>query len=92
MPQQIDGQNLIKFYTGPDNYRTELHSPHHLLDTTASADFVSWQRTEIVKNSASISKCRLLINFNFLLAPQGKSEQGAHNVPHTLRFLPRAHL
>lgn len=57
-----------------DNHMIQLCTPHHLLDTTASTDFVSWQRTEIVKNSASISKCRLLINFNFLLALKVKSE------------------
>lgn len=74
MPQDTDGQNLIKILQGPrQSHDRTVHTPHHLLDTIASTDFVSWQRTEIVKNSASISKCRLLINFNFLLALQGRS-------------------
>lgn len=69
---------------GPrQSHDTTVHTPHHLLDMIASTDFVSWQKTELVKNSVRISKCRLLINFNFLLALQGKSEQWKHNMPHT---------
>lgn len=58
MPQQTDGQNLIKILHGAgQSHDTTVHTPHHLLDMTASTDFVSWQRTEIVKNSATVSKC-----------------------------------
>lgn len=77
MPQETDGQNLIKLRQRPRQSHDGVHTPHHLGDTTASTHFVSWQGTEIVKNSASVSKCRLLINFNFPLALQGASEQAS---------------
>lgn len=55
-----------------DNHRLQLHTVHHLSDPTASTDFVSWRRTATVKNSPSVSKRRVLINFNFLLALEGE--------------------
>lgn len=84
--------NLIKILQGPRQSHDGVHTPHHLWDMTASTDFVSWHRTKIVPNSASISKCGLLINFNFPLAPQGKREQWRRPVPHTLKFTPHVHL
>lgn len=52
--------------TDPDNHMTRLCTDRSICGHDCQLNFVSWQR--IGKNSASILKCRLLINFNFLLA------------------------